>query len=205
MLVGPTRPSAPRQTISFPVQAGCVKGRFHNPDVGLCKELESPLGLSRGEFDASKTRLFASRRDVVSSHARIIRHQDGSNQLADEPGTPAGAAPYADYTGFVPVNPDILGAAVGFGNAICFVLAASVPPFRARSARVEGIPQASGTGARVQRRARGFPEGDSRVLGRPAAGVAEGSQLYRSALTDPTLPNFNPARTPASSSGMRPR
>jgi hypothetical protein len=35
--------------------------------------------------------------------------------------------------------------------------------------------------------------------------VAEGSQLYRSALTDPTLPNFNPARTPASSSGMRPR
>jgi hypothetical protein len=33
-----------------------------------------------------------------------FRHQDGSNQLADEPGTPSGAAPYADYTGFVPVN-----------------------------------------------------------------------------------------------------
>jgi uncharacterized protein DUF6851/vanadium-dependent haloperoxidase-like protein len=32
-----------------------------------------------------------------------VRHHDGSNQLGDEPGGPAGV-PYSDYTGFVPDN-----------------------------------------------------------------------------------------------------
>jgi len=42
--------------------------------------------------------------NVACAAVLEFRHQDGSNQLADEPGTPPGAAPYADYTGFVPVN-----------------------------------------------------------------------------------------------------
>lgn len=42
--------------------------------------------------------------NVACAAVLAFRHHDGSNQLADEPGTPSGAAPYADYTGFVPVN-----------------------------------------------------------------------------------------------------
>jgi hypothetical protein len=42
--------------------------------------------------------------NVACAALLAFRHHDGSNQLADEPGSPSGAAPYADYTGFVPVN-----------------------------------------------------------------------------------------------------
>src|SRR3569833_672868 len=42
--------------------------------------------------------------NVACAAVLEFRHHDGSNQLADAPGTPAGAAGYADYTGFVPEN-----------------------------------------------------------------------------------------------------
>jgi hypothetical protein len=51
-------------------------------------DLSSPVGVGHTAAAA-----------VIEYH----RH-DGSNQFADEPGTPPGAKPYADYTGYKPVN-----------------------------------------------------------------------------------------------------
>src|SRR3569833_1244147 len=42
--------------------------------------------------------------NVACAAVLEFRHHDGSNQLAAAPGTPAGAAGYAAYTGFVPEN-----------------------------------------------------------------------------------------------------
>lgn len=62
-------------------------------------------------YDAQMVELFGTAWAADTSPARTIgekaaaaviayRHRDGANQLADEPGTPAGAKPYADYTGY---------------------------------------------------------------------------------------------------------
>lgn len=42
--------------------------------------------------------------NFVAINLLQFRHHDGSNQLGDEPGTPVPGTPYADYTGYVPVN-----------------------------------------------------------------------------------------------------
>ncbi len=75
----------------YPEDADYIKGEFKK--LGIDPEDKttdpgSPIGVGHTAAAA-----------VLEYH----RH-DGSNQFADEPGTPAGAKPYADYTGYKPVN-----------------------------------------------------------------------------------------------------
>src|SRR5439155_17588048 len=64
--------------------------------------LMTSLGLDPADrsFDAkTPTRIG----NLASAAVLAFRHQDGANQLGDEPGGISGVA-YSDYTGFAPVN-----------------------------------------------------------------------------------------------------
>src|ERR1700676_5586867 len=87
------------------VSAGILRA-CHRFFTAVCRSSTRRLRSQRGRHDPTDVSTDATKPSGVGNVACVVvlnfRHNDGSNQMGN---LTASGVPYADYTGYVPVNP----------------------------------------------------------------------------------------------------